>query len=188
MGVASFEYPRAKPGNLVYLGPVPPHPSGIDALPAWWADLDGRRPVIHVAQGTLANTNLDELIGPTVRGLADDDALLVVTTGRSIDAAELGPLPENVRYGAADDPTDIGSGGPVADVRFSPRQDCVPGLVPHLLATGGKPRSRSVPKWRHTPEDDKAAGHKAVTCGFGWWPGAGSNRRPSDFQSDARTN
>jgi hypothetical protein len=21
-----------------------------------------------------------------------------------------------------------------------------------------------------------------------WWPGAGSNRRPSDFQSDARTN
>ena len=23
---------------------------------------------------------------------------------------------------------------------------------------------------------------------FWWWPGAGSNRRPSDFQSDARTN
>ena len=27
-----------------------------------------------------------------------------------------------------------------------------------------------------------------LTCGFVWWPGAGSNRRPSDFQSDARTN
>ena len=24
--------------------------------------------------------------------------------------------------------------------------------------------------------------------GARWWPGAGSNRRPSDFQSDARTN
>ncbi len=24
-----------------------------------------------------------------------------------------------------------------------------------------------------------------MTCGFGWWPETGSNRRPSDFQSDA---
>ncbi len=28
----------------------------------------------------------------------------------------------------------------------------------------------------------------ALTCGFVWWPGTGSNCRPSDFQSDARTN
>src|SRR5690606_34094432 len=27
-----------------------------------------------------------------------------------------------------------------------------------------------------------------VEGGRYWWPGAGSNRRPSDFQSDARTN
>ena len=40
---------------------------------------------------------------------------------------------------------------------------------------------------RRTPGSSKTAGHKPVTCGFRW-PGAGSNRRPSDFQSDARTN
>ena len=28
----------------------------------------------------------------------------------------------------------------------------------------------------------KTAGHGPVICGFGGWPGAGSNRRPSDFQ------
>ncbi len=39
-----------------------------------------------------------------------------------------------------------------------------------------------------TAGNGKTAGHKPVTCGFGRWPGAGSNRRPSDFQSDARTN
>lgn len=29
---------------------------------------------------------------------------------------------------------------------------------------------------------------QGLTRGFRAWPGAGSNRRPSDFQSDARTN
>ena len=31
-------------------------------------------------------------------------------------------------------------------------------------------------------------GHEGHASGIFWWPGAGSNRRPSDFQSDARTN
>lgn len=96
MGVESFEYPRATPGNVVYLGPVP-GPQDLGQLPEWWADLEGERPVIHVAQGTLANADLDELIGPTLRALADDDVLLVVTTGRAVDDGELGPLPANVR-------------------------------------------------------------------------------------------
>ena len=39
-----------------------------------------------------------------------------------------------------------------------------------------------------TPGNDEAAGQMNLTCGSGWWPGAGSNRRPTDFQSVARTN
>jgi hypothetical protein len=30
--------------------------------------------------------------------------------------------------------------------------------------------------------------NRPVTCDFLWWPGPGSNRRPSAFQADARTN
>ena len=37
-------------------------------------------------------------------------------------------------------------------------------------------------------EDTKTPEPTVVDLGFCWWPGAGSNRRPSDFQSDARTN
>jgi hypothetical protein len=35
---------------------------------------------------------------------------------------------------------------------------------------------------------DKTAGQRRSDLRLRWWPGAGSNRRPSDFQSDARTN
>ena len=35
---------------------------------------------------------------------------------------------------------------------------------------------------------DKTAGQRVSDLRWEWWPGAGSNRRPSDFQSDARTN
>ena len=35
----------------------------------------------------------------------------------------------------------------------------------------------------------EAAGQtRGLTCGFRLWAGAGSNRRPSTFQADARTN
>ena len=37
-------------------------------------------------------------------------------------------------------------------------------------------------------ETSGRAAAQACDLGFFWWPGAGSNRRPSDFQSDARTN
>ena len=36
--------------------------------------------------------------------------------------------------------------------------------------------------------DQKLVGAVATRSATEWWPGAGSNRRPSDFQSDARTN
>jgi UDP:flavonoid glycosyltransferase YjiC (YdhE family) len=81
--------------RIFYIGP--PSAAGPQALlPDWWGDLDGTRPVIHVTQGTVANTDYDQAIAPTLRALADDDVLVVVATGgRPLDT--LPPLPTNAR-------------------------------------------------------------------------------------------
>lgn len=94
--VPSFEYPRSDaPSELHFAGPLSATGSQA-ALPEWWADLDGSRPVIHVTQGTVANTDYEQLIAPTLRALADEDVLVVVSTGgRPLDT--LPPLPGNAR-------------------------------------------------------------------------------------------
>lgn len=94
--VPSFEYPRSDaPAELHFVGPL--SATGPQApLPPWWADLDGSRPVIHVTQGTLANTDYEQAIAPTLRALARDDVLVIVATGgRPLDT--LPPLPANAR-------------------------------------------------------------------------------------------
>jgi hypothetical protein len=45
-------------------------------------------------------------------------------------------------------------------------------------------QSRLLTARRHSLEKDKAAGQKPPDLRLWWWPGAGSNRRPSDFQSE----
>lgn len=93
--VPAFEYPR--PDAVVplrFAGPVT-RTSDTD-LPAWWPDLDAARHVVLVTQGTIANTDLNELIGPTVEGLDGEDLLVVVTTGGP-PVEQLGALPANVR-------------------------------------------------------------------------------------------
>jgi UDP:flavonoid glycosyltransferase YjiC (YdhE family) len=94
--VPSFEYPRTDaPPNLHYIGSLSPTVSAAP-LPDWWSDLDGSRPVIHVTQGTVANTDYDQVIAPALRALADEDVLVVVATGgRPLDT--LPPLPANAR-------------------------------------------------------------------------------------------
>jgi hypothetical protein len=49
-------------------------------------------------------------------------------------------------------------------------------------------QSRRLTARCHSLENDKTAGQEPLDLRLSWWPGAGSNRRPSDFQSDARTN
>jgi MGT family glycosyltransferase len=96
LSVPSFEYPRSDaPAELHFVGP--PSTTGSQApLPPWWADLDGSRPVIHVTQGTFANTDYEQTIAPTLRALAGEDVLVVVATGgRPLDT--LPPLPPNAR-------------------------------------------------------------------------------------------
>lgn len=95
--VPDFEYPRVDlPPTVHFAGPLPTSPSEA-ALPSWWSDLDGSRPVVHVTQGTIANSDFGQLVMPTLRALAASDVLVVVSTGgRPVDA--LGEeLPANVR-------------------------------------------------------------------------------------------
>jgi hypothetical protein len=100
LGSADFEYPRREmPPSVRFVGPLPPRPQ-VRHLPEWWDDLR-HLPVVHVTQGTLDNHDLGKLIGPTVRALADDPVLTVVTTAGRPESAVCeaigGPLPGNVR-------------------------------------------------------------------------------------------
>lgn len=96
--VPSFEYPRRDlPSTVHFVGPVSRTTSSSGELPEWWPELEGSRPVIHVTQGTVANTNYDELIAPAMEGLTDDDVLVVVSTGGRPVSTLPQPLPANVR-------------------------------------------------------------------------------------------
>ncbi|MDT0157908.1 glycosyltransferase [Microbacterium sp. ARD32] len=97
--VESFEYPRSDLAVPVhFVGPVSVAAAGgaggSGDLPDWWDDLDGRR-VVHVTQGTVANGDLGELVLPTLAALADEDVLVVVSTGgRPVPPSS---LPANAR-------------------------------------------------------------------------------------------
>jgi Glycosyl transferases, related to UDP-glucuronosyltransferase len=96
--VPGFEYPLRHPrANVRFVGPLSrTAPSGAKT-PAWWSDLDAGRPVVHVTQGTIANDDVAQLILPTIEGLADEDVLVVVSTGGRPVSTIPGPLPANVR-------------------------------------------------------------------------------------------
>jgi len=95
-GPEGLEYPRPDLGeNTVFVGVLPQESADITE-PAWWGDLDGGRPVIHVTQGTIDNGDFDRLVRPTFEALRDLDCIVVATTGgREVDA--LGELPDNAR-------------------------------------------------------------------------------------------
>lgn len=94
--VPAFEYPRSDlPDHVSFVGPIGRSGSQQTALPDWWGDLDDRT-VVHVSQGTVANDDFGELVQPTLEALADEDVLVVATTGGP-PVSELGPLPANAR-------------------------------------------------------------------------------------------
>ncbi len=96
--VPSFEYPRSDlPATVHFVGPVSTSAPNAGGLPEWWGELDGSRPVVHVSQGTVANQDYEELILPTIRGLANDDVLVVVSTGGRAISTVPGIIPANVR-------------------------------------------------------------------------------------------
>ncbi|HEY9847662.1 MAG TPA: nucleotide disphospho-sugar-binding domain-containing protein, partial [Candidatus Caenarcaniphilales bacterium] len=94
----SFEYPRSDlPPQVHFIGTaLPPAPAHF-TTPFWWSDLSSGKPVVHVTQGTIA-TEASELLVPTIQALADDDVLVVATTGgQPIKMVTLNPIPANAR-------------------------------------------------------------------------------------------
>jgi MGT family glycosyltransferase len=96
--VPSFEYPRVDlPDKVSFVGPMLPSPSEDYGSPGWWSDLDAGMPVVLVTQGTIDTSDLGRLISPTLAGLAEEDVLVVATTGGRPPSAVPGPLPGNAR-------------------------------------------------------------------------------------------
>lgn len=94
--VPEFEYPRpGMPDTVRFVGPVSRARASTAPLPEWWGDLQGRR-VVHVTQGTVANTDWG-LVTSTIAGLSDEDVIVVVSTGGRPVESVPGPLPANVR-------------------------------------------------------------------------------------------
>ncbi len=94
--VPSFEFARIDPPSWLHLvGPLPAEPSAGWRPPEWWPELDQRR-VIVVSQGTMANSDLTELIQPTLDGLAHQNVLVIAALGRSPRPGEL-RVPDNAR-------------------------------------------------------------------------------------------
>lgn len=94
-GCRSLDYGRTdRPEHLTFVGRLAGSPPPAQ-LPPWWSDLDGRE-VVHVTQGT-QNIDPTDLIRPALDALADDDALVVVSTGvRGRDELPF-PVPRNAR-------------------------------------------------------------------------------------------
>jgi UDP:flavonoid glycosyltransferase YjiC (YdhE family) len=96
LAIPEVEYPRSDtPAGLRYVGALPAEPTHSHSLPAWWDDVLRARRVVLLTQGTVANTDLGQLIEPALSGLAGLDALVIATTGRP--DARLGDVPRNAR-------------------------------------------------------------------------------------------
>lgn len=96
--IPSFEYPRSDlVPQLHFIGPLIPEAPSTFVAPEWWSDVtEARQPIVLVTQGTIA-TGAEQLIVPTLRALADEQVLVVATTGGKT-AQELGiDVPANAR-------------------------------------------------------------------------------------------
>lgn len=97
-GLAALDYPRSDlPATTHYVGAIRTSPPAASGRPPWWADvLESRVPVVHVTQGTL-NVDPEDLLRPTMVGLADAAVLVVAATGRTDGSTLPFPVPANAR-------------------------------------------------------------------------------------------
>lgn len=92
----AFEYPRSDlPPQVHFVGTPAPGARDDWRKPKWWHELNGNRPVVLVTQGTFT-TDPKHLLRPALQGLADQDMLVIATTGGS-DPAAVGAIPGNAR-------------------------------------------------------------------------------------------
>jgi MGT family glycosyltransferase len=96
--VPEFEYPRRElPAQVHFVGPLLSSIATEFTPPAWWNDLKGNQPIVHVTQGTVA-TDPEALIVPTLRALAQEEVLVVATTiGKAIESILPNAIPANAR-------------------------------------------------------------------------------------------
>jgi len=98
-GIESFVYPFTSPSlsRIRYIGRLP-LPSAEAPLAAWWHEIDKTKRLVLVTQGTTANRDLGQLIGPALEGLANEEDLIVLVTtgGRPIDSISV-KIPSNAR-------------------------------------------------------------------------------------------
>jgi UDP:flavonoid glycosyltransferase YjiC (YdhE family) len=67
-------------------------------LPEWMHELDGKRRVVLVTQGTVANSDLTQLLERTMSALADEKNIIVIaTTGHRPIQALQASIPPNAR-------------------------------------------------------------------------------------------
>ena len=97
LSVPSFEFPRDIPPTVDFVGTLPIIPNQAP-LPDWAHELNGRRKVVLVTQGTVANHDFGLLVAPTLMALGDEPDLLVVVTagGRPVEDIPC-PIPGNAR-------------------------------------------------------------------------------------------
>lgn len=97
LGPPGLEYERPDLArNTRVVGVLPDEPAESIDVPDWWDELDGRRPVVHVTQGTIDNQDFERLVRPSLEALADEEVTVVVTAGGR-DPRDIGPVPDNAR-------------------------------------------------------------------------------------------
>ena len=82
-GITSFEYPDTSSSlsRVRYFGRLP-LAAGHASFPDWWREPDKTKRLVLVTQGTFANFDFGQLVGPTLTGLSEvDDLIVLVTTG-----------------------------------------------------------------------------------------------------------
>jgi UDP:flavonoid glycosyltransferase YjiC (YdhE family) len=95
-GIESFEYPDSN-SKVKYIGALPA-PTGQPKLPEWWQKLDRTKRLVLVTQGTVANRDLGQVIGPALIALSGrEDVTIIVTTGDQPAEAIPVAIPANAR-------------------------------------------------------------------------------------------
>lgn len=74
---------------------IRPRPPG--GTPASWSPPPGDRPLVYFTLGTIFNVEAGDLYTRVLAGLRELPINVVVTVGRDLDPAELGPQPANIR-------------------------------------------------------------------------------------------
>jgi MGT family glycosyltransferase len=98
-GIESFQYAAHSytSSPIHYIGRLP-LPPGPHSLPDWWCDLDETKRLVLVTQGTVANRDFGQLVGPALQGLAEEkDLIVIVTTGGQPTESIPVDIPANAR-------------------------------------------------------------------------------------------